>query len=216
MQRTAVTTTRVLVVGLTAMSLAIGCASRGFVRQQDEATRIALGDQVAELASAVEQVQSDVTALEGAVEQHDKEIEGLSLTSREALERAIAAGKLAEGKFVYERVLTDEGVQFGFEKADLSEDARRELDTFAEQIRENDENVFVEIQGHTDSSGEESFNLALGEERAAAVRRYLSLEHGLPLHRMSVISYGEAAPIDDNGTREGRARNRRVSLVVLQ
>jgi outer membrane protein OmpA-like peptidoglycan-associated protein len=47
------------------------------------------------------------------------------------------------------------------------------------------------------------------------VRRYLNLEHGIPLHRMSVISYGEAAPVADNDSKEGRAQNRRVALVVL-
>jgi outer membrane protein OmpA-like peptidoglycan-associated protein len=42
------------------------------------------------------------------------------------------------------------------------------------------------------------------------------MSHGVPLHRMAVISYGESAPIADNGTREGRSQNRRIALVVLQ
>jgi outer membrane protein OmpA-like peptidoglycan-associated protein len=52
-------------------------------------------------------------------------------------------------------------------------------------------------------------------ERAEAVRNYLSRQHGIALHRMNVISSGEAEPVADNGTREGRAQNRRVMLVVL-
>jgi outer membrane protein OmpA-like peptidoglycan-associated protein len=52
-------------------------------------------------------------------------------------------------------------------------------------------------------------------ERAEAVRMYLNREHGIPLHRINVISYGEAEPIADNGSRDGRAQNRRVVLVVL-
>lgn len=216
MQRNSIGSTSILIISLTAATLTAACASRGFVRQEDEATRADLGQQVAEIGTAVEQVQSEVDSLEGAVEQQGEELAGLSQTSREALERAVAAGKLAEGKFLYEAVLTDERVRFGFEQASLSDEARLELDEFATQIRDNNENVFVEIQGHTDSSGDESYNLILGEERAEAVRRYLSLEHSLPLHRMAIISYGESVPIEDNSTRDGRARNRRVSLVVLQ
>ena len=56
----------------------------------------------------------------------------------------------------------------------------------------------------------------LGEQRAEAVRLYLNAQHGLPLHRMSLISYGESAPVADNGTHQERALNRRVALVVLQ
>jgi outer membrane protein OmpA-like peptidoglycan-associated protein len=48
------------------------------------------------------------------------------------------------------------------------------------------------------------------------VRLYLSGTHGVALHRMAVISYGEGSPVADNGTREGRALNRRVVLVVLK
>lgn len=46
--------------------------------------------------------------------------------------------------------------------------------------------------------------------------RYLNMEHGFPLNRMNVISYGEMKPIADNGTRDGRAQNRRVTLVVME
>jgi outer membrane protein OmpA-like peptidoglycan-associated protein len=212
MHRPMTNAARLLAAALAAAVLTIGCASRGFVRKQDDLTKAEL----TELGTSVEQVQTDVETLESTVGQQGQEIDQLSTTSREALERAMAAGKLAEGKFLYETVLTDEGVRFGFEQASLGDDARLALDAFATQISERNQNVYVEIQGHTDASGEEGYNLMLGERRAESVRRYLSLEHGLPLHRMAVISYGEAAPIDDNSTREGRARNRRVALVVLQ
>ena len=63
--------------------------------------------------------------------------------------------------------------------------------------------------------GPKEYNEQLGEERAEAVRLYLNREHALPLHRMSVISYGESVPAADNRNRDGRAQNRRVVLVVL-
>jgi outer membrane protein OmpA-like peptidoglycan-associated protein len=143
------------------------------------------------------------------------EIEKASGTALDALERAKAAGKLAEGKLLYEVVLNSDKVTFPFEKAELTENSREALDEVAQQLKADDKNVYIEIQGHTDSSGAEATNLALGERRAEAVRRYLNMEHGIPLHRMSVISYGESSPITDNNSRESRAQNRRVNLVVL-
>ncbi len=67
--------------------------------------------------------------------------------------------------------------------------------------------VYVEIQGHTDSTGSEAYNQQLGLERAEAVRRYLSRGHGFALHRLSVVSYGESEPAVDNDTRENRSRS---------
>jgi len=76
--------------------------------------------------------------------------------------------------------------------------------------------AFIEIQGHTDSIGSESYNLELGYKRAESAMRYLNMEQGIPLFRMNVISYGEFKPIADNATKEGRAQNRRVTLVAMQ
>jgi len=200
---------RILLPGVAVALLATGCASHKFVRQSDEVTRAELSEEIEGVAGEVEAVQADLA-------KQDEEIETLSATTQEALDRALAAGKLAEGKFLYETVLSDDGVKFGFEQANLSEEAERALDEFASDLKARNQNVYVEIQGHTDASGDESYNLLLGELRAESVRRYLSLEHQLALHRMAVISYGESAPIADNSSRDGRARNRRVSLVVLQ
>jgi outer membrane protein OmpA-like peptidoglycan-associated protein len=127
----------------------------------------------------------------------------------------MAAGKLAEGKFLYETVLSDDAVKFGFDRAELSDQAKSALDGFSDKLRGDNKNVYIEIQGHTDNVGGEQYNLALGEKRAEAVRRYLSTK-GVPLHRMSVISYGETEPVSDNSQRDGRSQNRRVVLVVLQ
>ena len=58
--------------------------------------------------------------------------------------------------------------------------------------------------------------MSLGYKRAQVVMRYLNKQHDFPFHRMNVISYGETEPIADNSNIEGRAKNRRVTLVVLQ
>jgi outer membrane protein OmpA-like peptidoglycan-associated protein len=191
--------------------LVTGCATKKYV-----------GEEVGTVNKRVDDVQTQVEDAQTKIKQHDERIsrnEGATVqaskTAQEALDRAIAAGKLAEGKFLYETVLSDDKVKFSFDKAELSADAKTALDAFVDQMKSDNKSVYIEIQGHTDSIGSDDYNLKLGEKRAEAVRRYLSVK-GVPLHRMSVISYGESSPVADNSSREGRSANRRVVLVVLQ
>ena len=74
--------------------------------------------------------------------------------------------------------------------------------------------VRVEVGGHTDSTGSSEYNANLSLRRAEAVRDYL-VSRGVLRSRMTVRGYGEAIPISDNTTSEGRARNRRVELSKL-
>ena len=190
--------------------LVAGCASKRYVRDE-------LVDLEDRTAVRLDEVETQVEANQTALGEHEAQLGELSKTTREALERAIAAGKLAEGKFLYETVLTDEeGVRFGFDEAALSDEARSALSLFAGSLPDHGPKVYVEIQGHTDDIGPGEYNLRLGARRAESVRRYLNQEAGLPLHRMAVISYGETEPIVENGSRDDRARNRRVALVVLK
>jgi len=107
-------------------------------------------------------------------------------------------------------------VKFGFDTSDLSPEGQAAIDEFAARLKSENKNVYIEIQGHTDSVGSDKYNEELGLLRAESVRRYLNQKHGFPLHRINVISYGESAAVADNNTREGRSQNRRVALVVLQ
>jgi peptidoglycan-associated lipoprotein len=192
----------------TALTVA-GCATKGYVREEVESSE-------ARTAEQIEAVEGQVEANQTRLAEQQAELDSLSQTSREALERAIAAGKLAEGKFLFETVLSDDRVRFGFDSSELSDEARVMLDDLAADLRQRNENVYIEIQGHTDSTGSDDYNLDLGQQRAEAVQRYLNLRHAVALHRMSVVSYGESAPVADNDTRDGRSANRRVVLVVLQ
>lgn len=140
----------------------------------------------------------------------------VSTTAREALERARLAGKLAEGKLVFETTLTDEVANFGFQDARLTERARSQLNEFASRLKAENRGAYIEIQGHTDSIGHAEANIRLSRQRALAVRDYLHQEAKIPLHLLEVAAYGESRPVADNGTREGRGKNRRVVLVVLR
>src|SRR5580658_1669633 len=161
-----------------------------------------------------DRVKGDVGGLQGQQQAQGAHLDKLDATTREAMERAEAAGKLAEGKFLYAMVLSDDSVKFSSNSSDLSPEAQTRLTDFVGKLKNENRNVYVEIQGHTDASGSKAGNMKLGEERAEAVRLFM-YKQGVPLNRMSTISYGDAAPVAPNGTKDGRAQNRRVVIVVM-
>lgn len=152
-------------------------------------------------------VRDEVAVVDGRVTQ----VQG---TAGEALERANAAHKLAEGKFLYEVVLSDDSVKFPSDRHALSPEAEARLAELVQRLTSENRNVYLEIQGHTDSTGPSGYNDQLGEARAEAVRKYLS-QQGIALNRMATISYGEESPVAPNTTAEGRSQNRRVAIIVL-
>jgi Outer membrane protein and related peptidoglycan-associated (lipo)proteins len=144
----------------------------------------------------------------------DTRVTGVEGLAGQALDRANAAHKLAEGKFLYEVVLSDDSMKFPTDQHSLSPEAEARLSELLQRLKAENRNVYLEIQGHTDSTGDAEYNEKLGEARAEAGRRYLS-RGGVALNRMATISYGEEAPVAPNDTPEGRAQNRRVAIIVL-
>lgn len=182
-------------MALSAISLG-GCATKDFVREQ--------------VAAEDTKVQATQTQLG----QHETHLSQLDQSTKDALDRATAAGKLAEGKFLYSMVLSDDSVKFPVDSSKLSPEAQQRLTDFADKLKNDNRNVYLEIQGHTDSRGKDTINAKLGEERAEAVRLFMN-RHGVPLNRMATISYGKQDPVANNKTRTGRAQNRRVVLIVM-
>ena len=176
-----------------------------------ELSACATKDYVNKQVATVDTHVADVSA---RVSDHDTRIANLDKTSQDALDRATAAGKLAEGKFLYSEVLSDDSMKFPVDKATLSPEATARLDAFADKLKADNKNVYVEVQGHTDATGAKDYNYKLGEERAEAVRRYLN-QHGIALNRIATISYGPDSPAAPNDNRDGRAQNRRVVLIVM-
>ncbi len=86
------------------------------------------------------------------------------------------------------------------------------LDDVAHAMTDNPK-ITVEVQGHTDSQGEDDFNLKLSQRRAESVRNYL-IKRGISSDRMTPVGYGETTPIADNRTADGRSQNRRVEFVI--
>ena len=159
-------------------------------------------------------VNEQVAVVDTKVAAHETKLSELDQTSRDALERATAAGKLAEGKFMYSVVMSDDALKFPLGKSTLSPEAESRLSAFAERLKGENKNVYVEVQGHTDATGSTEGNMRLAQDRAETVRRYLN-KQGVALNRIATIAYGEDEPVAPNDTREGRMANRRVVLVVL-
>jgi peptidoglycan-associated lipoprotein len=185
--------------GLALFSLG-GCATEKFVRQQ--------------VAGEDDKVRAAQTANDAKFGEQGQRMDQLDKTSKDALDRAIAAGKLAEGKFLYSMVLSDDSVKFPTNSSELSPEAQARLTDFANKLKGENKNVYLEIQGHTDSKGAHALNQRLGQDRADAVRLFLN-KQGVALNRMSTISYADSAPVAPNTTKEGRAQNRRVVVIVL-
>ena len=78
----------------------------------------------------------------------------------------------------------------------------------------NDPGLNVEVRAHTDSQGAEDFNLELSKKRALSTVRYLMLR-GVPAEQLTARAFGEAKPVADNSTPEGRKANRRVEFHVI-
>lgn len=105
-------------------------------------------------------------------------------------------------------------INFDYDSATLSADARKTLASNAEWIRANT-NATVQIEGHCDARGSVEYNLALGERRAKAVKSYLQ-SLGVDSKRMTIISYGEEKPLALGDTDSDYAKNRRANFVPLQ
>ena len=104
------------------------------------------------------------------------------------------------------------GIQFENGKATIKSNSYQILNDIAKIFIENP-TYMVEVQGHTDNVGKYDYNMDLSERRAQAVRTYL-INQGVPAERLSAHGYGPDRPIDDNKTKAGRAKNRRVEFNI--
>lgn len=191
--------------------LQMNCASKKHVKTEVER----IDKEMGKIEQSVEANETRLKEHDAVLAQHEQKLTDLSKESQEALQRANDAEKLAQGKLLYEVTLSDDKIKFALGKANLTDAGKEVLDNFISQLKAENKNVYIEIQGHTDSQGGDEYNMKLGQDRADTVRQYLSA-NGIPLHRISTISYGKTRPVADNKTKEGRSQNRRVVIQVLE
>ncbi len=111
------------------------------------------------------------------------------------------------------KITFDSGLLFEVDKYDLTSSAQTNLTDLA-RILNKYEDTNVLIEGHTDSTGADDYNMRLSERRAQAVSHYLASQ-SVASGRFSLMGYGETQPIASNDTAEGRRLNRRVELAIM-
>lgn len=185
------------------------CATKDFVKE----TVAPVQTRVDGLGTRVQAHDDGLKALDTRLQGSEARIQALQ---KDAAERAQIVNNLPKPPgLLMSTVLTDDKVRFRSGRAELSDEAGRELDQLVAKLKADNQPVYIEIQGHTDATGGDALNQQLGLKRAEAVRLYLA-RAGVPLPRMTTISYGETAPLADNNTRDGRSTNRRVQLIVMR
>ena len=215
---------RRIMLAVLSAALLSGCATKGFVNEGD-----------ADVDSRITALRRAMEESEAAIQQQAAQLREVDETAGNAFALATSAGteagaaqttaddvsaradalERANRRLVFEVVIADNHDEFAFADTNLPDSARATLDSFVDQLRQLPTASYLAIEGHTDATGPAPYNARLGLERAESVRRYLHEQHQLPLHKMSVISYGEDQPVAPNNDRQGRAKNRRVVVRVL-
>lgn len=215
-----------------------GCATRGYVREQVGSAEERVKQRILQQEQKLADQEAKLRETSAAIEADRRRIEGLEVKvgevgakaaeasdmargARETAEKASSALREVEGRFAQKfahrnryTVVDTRTIYFDFGRSDLKDEAMTALLEVARVLKE-DVNAIIELQGHTDSLGSERFNLQLSQARAEAVARYLVQNQGVELHRIHAIGFGEAVPLADNKTKEGRAKNRRVTIRIL-
>ncbi|MDK9701091.1 MAG: OmpA family protein [bacterium] len=160
---------------------------------------------VAELEGKLGVVEKESEALKRAqqLEEKAKRIGG-AFTAKEAQSVVVQKGTI---------LLRLTGISFPSGTATVNQSMQKFLNRVVQAVQEVSSATFV-VEGHTDALGDNDTNKELSEQRAAAVASYLRTNLALPASRINSVGRGEDQPIADNNTREGRAQNRRIDILI--
>lgn len=111
------------------------------------------------------------------------------------------------------KITFDSGILFQVDKADIQSQAAINLTNLAEILQKYPDTEIL-IEGHTDSTGADEYNLELSRDRARSVANYLAGQ-SVDATRFTIMGYGEEQPVADNGTIAGKTANRRVELAIM-
>lgn len=210
---------------LGSLLLTQGCiATRDWVKEQVDplSSRVSTNEgkltqaenQIGTLNNRTNGIEGKLGQFEGRLGQYEGRLGQVDAKTDKALNTL--ANLRLERRFVIDM---KEGANFAFNSANLPAQAQKEIDGFLSDLKGDaagaDGTIFL-IAGHTDNVGSEDVNFELGKKRADAVSRYLITQKKMDPLKVISVSYGESAPIQDNSTGQGRAKNRRVEILVYR
>ena len=221
------TRTSLVILLATSMVASVGCASKKYVRQ--ETTPLInktneLDDLTAKNTKDIKDVdaraQAGIQAVQTKAAEVDQKALAAGQTADQAQTVATAANKRVDvltntvANLDNYRPVAETAVHFGFNKDNLTKQAKEALDQLATDIP-NTKGYIVTVEGGTDSVGPADYNYDLSQRRANAVIQYLASEHNVPAHKIYLIGLGKDKPVESNKTSDGRAKNRRVDVRLM-
>ena len=227
------------VVMLTGIAVLSGCATKKYVREQLQTVQPTIQEaqntsrENAERIDAVDRrAQQGITAAQAA-DQKAGQAQQSAQTAQDAAQSADRKADTANqgvqqtnnkintlesristinDNYAQTETLT---ITFAMNSSTVSDQAKSSLDRIAGDLSGQSSGYMLELQGYTDNTGAEQYNVGLSQRRAEAVERYL-VSKNIPLFRVSIVGLGQDNPIADNKTSTGRAQNRRVEVRVLK
>jgi len=205
--------------------LLAGCATKKYVARQVDPVQQKVNEVGQNLQKTQKQLENDEIKLNAVAEKADS----ADTHAVDAQGRADAASKKADEvrdqlrAELNDRIANmddykpagDATVLFKFNSDKLSDEAKQQLDQLASGRVGSMKRYFIAIQGFTDKIGSAEYNLDLSRRRAAAVQTYLVAQHSIPVYRIQIVGLGKEKPINDEKTRDDRAKNRRVEVIVF-
>jgi OOP family OmpA-OmpF porin len=217
-----------LTLMLTATMVAsIGCTTKNYVRQQttplinktnelddlNAKNSKDLRDVDQRAQAGIQAVQARATEVDQKALTAGSEADKAQLSANSATQRVDALTNVVVNLDNY-RPVVETAVHFGFNKDNLTKDAKEAIDQLAASVATT-KGYIITVEGATDSVGSSEYNYDLSQRRANAVIQYLAAEKSVPAYKIYLIGLGKDKPVETNKTRDGRAKNRRVDIRLM-
>ncbi len=181
-----------------ALLLISGCASKGYVDQK--------------MAEVKADSDAQIQELKAQAALNSEDVKKLQTLADDLSDKTDLALNQAKG-FENYQVIWEGVVNFDFDSFELTDLAKDNLEGLGMKMTDYARSL-LEIVGHTDQSGSAKYNLELGENRSAAVKKYLIDQYGIALYRMFTASHGETKPVALPDEKDAYSKNRRVILTL--